>query len=113
MISYHCFSYFYDSKRVNLVRNKTHTRYNININTLSDIIITDINCTPKALAFNSVKYYCLLISVFDSSGKLIKIESYLESFPFPYYVVLRDPADLPETLADALRQWIEIIAGSS
>ncbi|KAL5263839.1 hypothetical protein ACHWQZ_G005046 [Mnemiopsis leidyi] len=51
--------------------------------------------------------------VFDSSGKLVKIESYLESFPFPYYVVLRDPIDLPATLADALRQWIEIVASSS
>eukprot|EP00116_Pleurobrachia_bachei_P004139 sb/3464401/ len=50
--------------------------------------------------------------VFDPvTGKLLRIQNYLETFPFPYYVVLRDPAELPLTLADALRQWIEMIAG--
>lgn len=33
---------------------------------------------------------------------------YLDSFPFPYYVMLRDIAALPRTLADLLRQWFEL-----
>jgi hypothetical protein len=38
---------------------------------------------------------------------------FLDDYPFPYYVVIRDLAALPETLADALRQWIELIRGTS
>ena len=34
--------------------------------------------------------------------------SYLEAFPFPYYIVLRNIAALPQTLADLLRQWIQL-----
>ena len=34
--------------------------------------------------------------------------NYLESFPFPYYLVLRSIAALPQTLADLLRQWIQL-----
>ncbi|KAL4440107.1 hypothetical protein ABPG75_003108 [Micractinium tetrahymenae] len=33
---------------------------------------------------------------------------YMDSFPFPYYIVLRDTAALPRTLADLLRQWFEL-----
>ena len=33
---------------------------------------------------------------------------YLDSFPFPYYILLRDIAALPRTLADLLRQWFEL-----
>jgi len=33
---------------------------------------------------------------------------YMDSFPFPFYIVLRDIAALPRTLADLLRQWFEI-----
>jgi midasin len=34
--------------------------------------------------------------------------SYLDSFPFPYYVVIKDISGLPIILSDALRQWIEL-----
>ena len=37
-------------------------------------------------------------------------DRYLDSFPFPYYIVLRDTAALPRTLADLLRQWFELSA---
>lgn len=33
---------------------------------------------------------------------------YMDSFPFPFYIVLRDIAALPRTLADLLRQWFEL-----
>jgi midasin len=37
-------------------------------------------------------------------------ERYLDSFPFPFYIVLRDIAALPRTLADLMRQWFELTA---
>ncbi len=33
---------------------------------------------------------------------------YMDAFPFPYYVLLRDIATLPRTLAGLLRQWFEL-----
>ncbi|GAB4814208.1 hypothetical protein N2152v2_001254 [Parachlorella kessleri] len=33
---------------------------------------------------------------------------YMDSFPFPFYIVLRDTAALPRTLADLIRQWFEL-----
>ncbi len=37
---------------------------------------------------------------------------YMDDFPFPYYVLLRDIGALPRTLADMLRQWFEMSASS-
>lgn len=39
----------------------------------------------------------------------ITMNSYIDSFPFPYYVILQDISNLPQVLADALRQWFEAI----
>ena len=36
---------------------------------------------------------------------------YMDSFPFPFYIVLRDIAALPRTLADLMRQWFELSKG--
>eukprot|EP00892_Ulva_mutabilis_P006644 jgi/Ulvmu1/4351/UM002_0076.1 len=33
---------------------------------------------------------------------------YLDSFPFPYYIALRDIYHLPHLLADLLRQWLQM-----
>eukprot|EP01084_Bolivina_argentea_P006698 12686_1 len=33
---------------------------------------------------------------------------YLDDYPFPYYLVLKDVRSLPELLSDALRQWFEL-----
>ena len=35
---------------------------------------------------------------------------YIDTFPFPFYIVLQDLASLPRTLADLLRQWFELTA---
>ncbi|GFY97181.1 midasin-like protein [Actinidia rufa] len=42
-------------------------------------------------------------------GGNIKLMKYLDSFPFPYYIVLRNIEALPRTLADLLRQWFELM----
>lgn len=33
---------------------------------------------------------------------------YMDTFPFPYYIVLQNVAALPRTLADLLQQWIQL-----
>jgi hypothetical protein len=38
-------------------------------------------------------------------------QRYLDGFPFPFYILLRDIASLPRTLADLLRQWFELSTG--
>ncbi|CAH8573304.1 unnamed protein product [Heterobilharzia americana] len=37
-----------------------------------------------------------------------KLQPYMDVFPLPYYLVLRDLSCLPNLLADALRQWFEL-----
>ncbi|EDW01516.1 GH20407 [Drosophila grimshawi] len=39
----------------------------------------------------------------------VKINSYLDSFPFPYYVIVRDLNQLPLVLSEAMRQWFELV----
>ncbi|CAG4947470.1 unnamed protein product [Colias eurytheme] len=39
--------------------------------------------------------------------------SYLDTFPFPFYLILRDMSALPTVLGDALRQWFELAANTS
>jgi len=45
---------------------------------------------------------------FTSSGAIVN-SAYLEDYPLPYYVVLKDVAALPQALSDALRQWFELL----
>jgi len=44
---------------------------------------------------------------YGTSG--VKINRYLDSYPFPYYIVLDNVEVLPEVMADALRQWFELL----
>lgn len=39
-------------------------------------------------------------------GERVALSNYLNSFPFPYYVVLKNIESLPRTMADLLRQVI-------
>ena len=38
----------------------------------------------------------------------VRRENYLDTFPFPFYVVLRDITALPNVLADAIRQFFDM-----
>jgi len=42
------------------------------------------------------------IRKYDHEGNL---KPYMEHFPFPFYIILRDLKQLPQVLADVLRQW--------
>lgn len=48
--------------------------------------------------------------VFTADGKMEMVKSYMDSFPFPYYVIVRDLAQLPLVLSDAMRQWFELVS---
>jgi midasin len=39
----------------------------------------------------------------------VEVISYMETYPFPYYIVLKDINMLPESVADTLRQWFEML----
>ncbi|TRY63986.1 hypothetical protein TCAL_02073 [Tigriopus californicus] len=51
--------------------------------------------------------------VFDDLGNLRSIDSYMASFPFPFYIILREVKNLPIVLSDALRQWMELVTSSN
>ena len=40
------------------------------------------------------------------SGRL-HITKWMDNFPFPYYVIVKNLATLPVIMGDALRQWFE------
>ncbi|GAB2269171.1 hypothetical protein Dimus_004101 [Dionaea muscipula] len=52
-----------------------------------------------------------IMDLMDASfrGGTMEFSKYMSSFPFPYYVVLRNIEALPRTLADLLRQWFELM----
>ncbi|KAJ9190362.1 hypothetical protein P3X46_001577 [Hevea brasiliensis] len=45
----------------------------------------------------------------EGEKKVLKFTKYLDSFPFPYYIVLKNIEAFPRTLADLLRQWFELM----
>lgn len=48
-----------------------------------------------------------------SGNSEVKIERYLDTFPFQYYLVVSDVKELPGVLAALLRQWFAEVADSS
>ncbi|XP_020296660.1 midasin-like [Pseudomyrmex gracilis] len=46
--------------------------------------------------------------VFDGD-QVVEFKSYMDFFPFPFYIHVRDMNTLPEVLSDALRQWFELV----
>lgn len=46
---------------------------------------------------------------FGPDGRMLPLQSYMDGFPFPYYVIVRDLAQLPLVLSDAMRQWFELV----
>ncbi|KDN47530.1 hypothetical protein K437DRAFT_223035 [Tilletiaria anomala UBC 951] len=54
------------------------------------------------LSMNRVSYQS------DSQGKMeLKMERYLDTFPFDNFVIVRDVQSLPDVLSATLRQWAE------
>ncbi|XP_055528540.1 midasin [Wyeomyia smithii] len=49
------------------------------------------------------------VPLFTADRNEIVMQSYLDVFPFPYYVIVRDLGQLPLVLSDAMRQWFELV----
>ncbi|GFS38673.1 midasin [Nephila pilipes] len=48
---------------------------------------------------------------FEGNNKVI-FKPYIEDFPFPFYIILRDISALPTILGGALRQWFELVTAT-
>jgi midasin len=70
-------------------------------NILAVLVIIDKNEDPKDSIFATKSVE------FTSRGLVTK--SYLDDFPFPYYVAIQQIDALPEVLAGALKQWFELV----
>ncbi|CEP63233.1 AAA family ATPase midasin LALA0_S07e05490g [Lachancea lanzarotensis] len=69
------------------------------------VIIDGINTSESIMEMSQVKY------VPDSFGNLqLKVERYLDTFPFEFYVLVRDISELPEMLSVILRQYFSELA---
>ncbi|KAG7997478.1 hypothetical protein I3843_01G213100 [Carya illinoinensis] len=75
-------------------------------------------CVRDALSRKRMVAFLLLDSPQESimdlmeasfEGGAVKFSKYMDSFPFPYYIVLRNIKALPRTLSDLLRQWFELM----
>jgi midasin len=68
-------------------------------NTLVVFIILDNFHKESILDIQSISY----------PNNKLTIRPYIDEFPFPYYIILRNIQNLPTVLGDALRQWFELI----
>lgn len=53
-----------------------------------------------------------VMSVSVAADNKTVIQSYMETFPFPFYLLLRDINKLPAVLAEALQQWFELVTSN-
>lgn len=54
-------------------------------------------------------FYVLSLTQWWFVFQLPEIKPYMDYFPFPFYIILRDINSLPHVLCDALRQWFELV----
>ncbi|CAJ1950871.1 unnamed protein product [Sphenostylis stenocarpa] len=78
--------------------------------------VRDVSTGNRMVAFllldNSQESIMDLKEASFEGGKM-KFSKYMDSFPFPYYIVLRNIEALPRTLANLLRQWMELMQHST
>lgn len=71
------------------------------------VIIDGINTKESIMDMSQVKY------VPDQNGNmLLKIDKYLDTFPFEFYVVVHDISELPQMLSVILKQYFADLASS-
>lgn len=71
------------------------------------VIIDGINSNESIMDMSQVKY------IPDVNGNMVlKVDKYLDSFPFEFYVVVRDITDLPKMLSLILRQYFSELASN-
>ncbi|SCU86226.1 LANO_0C07162g1_1 [Lachancea nothofagi CBS 11611] len=71
------------------------------------VIVDGINSSESIMDMSQVKY------VPDKFGNVqLKVEKYLDTFPFEFYVVVHDISELPEMLSVILRQYFSELAST-
>ena len=70
-------------------------------NVLVVLVIIDRNADPKDSIFNTRSV--------EFRGDKVVTSSYMDDFPFPYYVAINKLEVLPDVLSDALKQWFEMV----
>ncbi|XP_019425404.1 PREDICTED: midasin isoform X2 [Lupinus angustifolius] len=77
--------------------------------------VRDVSTGNRMVAFllldNSQESIMDLMEASFEGGNM-KFSKYMDSFPFPYYIILRNIEALPRTLANLLRQWMELMQNS-
>jgi midasin len=66
------------------------------------LVIDNPDSAKSILATQSVTYV---------KGKMAT-QSYMDGYPFPFYIIVRNVRALPDALSDALRQWFEAMTAS-
>ncbi|SJM84125.1 related to Midasin [Zygosaccharomyces bailii] len=71
------------------------------------VIIDGINANESIIDMSQVKY------VPDQNGNMqLKIDKYLDTFPFEFYVVVHDISELPQMLSIILKQYFTDLASA-
>lgn len=71
------------------------------------VIIDGINSSESIMDMSQVKYEP------DVNGNMVlKVDKYLDTFPFEFYVVVHDITDLPKMLSLILRQYFQELASN-
>ena len=69
------------------------------------MVIIDCNASAKDSIFNT--------RTVEFRGDKVTTSAYLDNFPFPYYVTIQRLDALADALADALKQWFELIGSQN
>jgi midasin len=70
------------------------------------VVIDGINSNESILDMSQVSY----VQDPNTNAMTLKVDKYLDTFPFEYYVVVRNIKELPEMLALILRQYFSEVA---
>lgn len=62
--------------------------------------------TPR----NKSSIFDIKMPIFEEGDPIPKIKSYMEQFPFPFYVVLKDVNNLSNIIGEALKEWFDMVA---
>ena len=86
---------------------KTMVRRLNDIGVFTVFIVLDNVDTGNKLASRRSIFDTESVSFVD--GKVIRT-NYMDAFPFPFYIVIRDVATVPLNLGESLRQWFELVS---
>ncbi|RDL37384.1 Midasin [Venustampulla echinocandica] len=76
------------------------------------VVVDDVRTKKKGESVMDLKE-AKFVKDENTGASNVKIERYLDTFPFQYYLIVSDVKELPGVLATLLRQWFAEVADSS